>query len=435
MVAGTLRPPYPGFLSPKPKRTGGNVFPPMGEHRRGIAVVGLSSIDQGRQVVFTHQKLSHVVQVLACQFVYAGIQRSNVLLPTVVQETLAEIYGEVFAIVTRHTDLPFELLFRSRQSVLGKRGAHHFIEFLAHKQKTMVDILLITTEVGAPQSGIAIAHHRALHGVHEAVMLAQAQVQPGIHAGSAQNVVEQIEGHAPWVMDVESPASHHDVGLMGMPGNSENLSVARRVNAQGWQGIVVLHVGSMGREIGRGPLEQRDHLVEVDIARYEEDAPLGAIVAASEPQRVGRCERTHELSLAQYVVSQGMTVEDDVLELVVDKFRRRIVVALYLVANHFHLLVNLVLGIDGMEDDVGEQVHGPGKMSLEDGRVVDGVLLARECVEVAAHALQAVQHMPGLAALRSLEGDVLAKMGQSLLALLFVTSTAIHLIATIHYGR
>lgn len=66
-----------------------------------------------------------------------------------------------------------------------------------------------------------------------------------------------------------------------------------------------------------------------------------------------------------------------------------------------------------MEDDVGEEVHGSGDMFLQDGGIIYRALLVGVGVEVASHALQAVEDMPSLASLGALEGDVLAEVSQS----------------------
>ena len=78
---------------------------------------------------------------------------------------------------------------------------------------------------------------------------------------------------------------------------------------------------------------------------------------------------------AQDVVPQGMTLEEDILELIVYQFGRRVVITLYLIADYLHLLVYLLLGVSGVEDDVGEEIHGSGYVLLQDGGIVYRALL------------------------------------------------------------
>ena len=86
-----------------------------------------------------------------------------------------------------------------------------------------------------------------------------------------------------------------------------------------------------------------------------------------------------------------------------------------------------------MEDDVGKQIHGSCDVLLQDGGVIHCALLVGVGIQVAAHALQAVENVPGFSALGALEGDVLAEVSQAFLARLLVAGTGIYLIAAIHH--
>ena len=130
-----------------------------------------------------------------------------------------------------------------------------------------------------------------------------------------------------------------------------------------------------------------------------------------------------------------MVGEDEIVKLVVDEFCRRVVVALYLVANHLHFLVYLGLRIGAVEHDVGEQVYGPRQMVFQNGCVVDGVFLVGEGIQVAPHALQTVEHVPGPPPGGAFESDMLAKVGQSLLTRKFVARARIDFIAAVDHLR
>ena len=60
-----------------------------------------------------------------------------------------------------------------------------------------------------------------------------------------------------------------------------------------------------------------------------------------------------------------------------------------------------------MEHDVGKQIYCSGDVLLQDGRIIYGALLVGVGIEVAAHALQAVENVPRLAPLSALEGCLL----------------------------
>ena len=81
---------------------------------------------------------------------------------------------------------------------------------------TPLHIVLVTTEIDAPSARVAISHHRALHGIYESVVLTEGEVELGIHAGTAEDVVQEIERHAAVVMHIVGLGAYHHVGLMGM---------------------------------------------------------------------------------------------------------------------------------------------------------------------------------------------------------------------------
>ena len=51
-------------------------------------------------------------------------------------------------------------------------------------------------------------------------------------------------------------------------------------------------------------------------------------------------------------MAQRMALEDQILKLVIDQLCRRIIITLDFLANHLHLLVNLMLRILTVEDDI-----------------------------------------------------------------------------------
>ena len=54
---------------------------------------------------------------------------------------------------------------------------------------------------------------------------------------------------------------------------------------------------------------------------------------------------------------QWMTMKDKVLELIINQFGRAVVIRFYLVTDDFHLLINLFLWIDTMEDYIRKKAY------------------------------------------------------------------------------
>ena len=84
-------------------------------------------------------------------------------------------------------------------------------------------------------------------------------------------------------------------------------------------------------------------------------------------------------------------------------------------------MLYLMLWILAAEDDVRQEVGGTWEMLFLDSGIESGVFFVGEGVQVAAHALQAVQYLDGRATAGALEAHVLAEVGHPLFASLFVS--------------
>ena len=105
-------------------------------------------------------------------------------------------------------------------------------------------------------------------------------------------------------------------------------------------------------------------------------------------------------------MSERMSLEDEILEEVVDEFCRRVVVALYLVADDFYLLVYLLLRITAVKDYIREEINSLGS-----------VFLVGKGIEFTANSLKTVDDMPCPAVFCPLECGMFAEMSHTLLAL------------------
>ena len=139
-------------------------------------------------------------------------------------------------------------------------------------------------------------------------------------------------------------------------------------------------------------------------------------MASDEAKGIGSLERAYTVYRAKDVMTKGMVWEYMIFKLVVDQLGRRVVVALYLVADHLHLLVYLMLGILAMEDNISQDVYGLGKMLFRHGGIEHGVLLVGKGIQLASHALQGIDDLQSPPPLCALEGHVLTEMCQSFLA-------------------
>ena len=107
-------------------------------------------------------------------------------------------------------------------------------------------------------------------------------------------------------------------------------------------------------KVGCGFLEQLYQPSEVHVTVSKEHGIVGTVELSGELQGICCFVGAQLVGVAQYLMPQGMLLEHQVLEVVVDKFCGRVVVYFYFVANHLYFLVEFRLRISAVEHDVGE---------------------------------------------------------------------------------
>ena len=141
-------------------------------------------------------------------------QFGDATLVTIMQEVFGEVEGKLFAVVAGDGQLPFQLSFGGLQLTFGQGMLHEPVQFTTYQSQTTLHIVMVASEIDTPATRIAIADLRALDGIDQSVTFAQRQVQTGIHAGSAQQVVQQEQRHASRVVVTKGLNTQHDMSLM-----------------------------------------------------------------------------------------------------------------------------------------------------------------------------------------------------------------------------
>ena len=167
--------------------------------------------------------------------IYLPEQQFDVALATVVEETLSEVQRKLLAVVGGYANLSFQLLLGSAQLLRAERRLKEAVQFASDQSLAAVYVVVVAAEVDAPRARVAIADEGALDGVDQSVALAQGNVQPCVHARSAQDVVEHIERHAPFVGKGERRAAHHDVRLMGVHMDGAGFTLTLPQGEGGWR--------------------------------------------------------------------------------------------------------------------------------------------------------------------------------------------------------
>ena len=130
---------------------------------------------------------------------------------------------------------------------------------------------------------------------------------------------------------------------------------------------------------------------------------------------------------------QGMTLEQHILELIVNQLSRRVVITLNLIADNLYLLINLVLGIGAVKHHIGKQRDGFGYMLLLDGCIKRGILLIGKGIQVATQLLQTIDNLDGVAMLGALKRQMLAEVSHTLLARQLIACAGSYLVTAVNH--
>ena len=280
------------------------------------------------------------------------------------QEALAEVEGEVLAVVASHAYLALYLLLGGLELGVAQWLLHELIQFLANQAEAALHVVLIAAEIDAPGARVAIGNHRAFYGVNQAVVLSEGEVQLGVHARSAQHIIKQIERHPAVVVHIVSPGSNHHMSLMRIllhhnrlpgrrthrihrphriyrsPRNLRHLRSLRhlrnlripcpresRVSRFSREICVICEIcvttllSKLARTIICERLPDKLHqFLEINIPISEEYRIIRPVKLLREPQRILRLESPNLLGCAQDIMPQRRTLEEDILKLIIYQF-------------------------------------------------------------------------------------------------------------------
>ena len=229
------------------------------------------------------------------------------------------------------------------------------------------------------------------------------------------------------------------MGLMGRVVLLDELGFFGRLRDKdrrlsGW----LRHVAAVRRQMLQTPAEP----FEVDVTIDKEHHLFWSVITTNKSQGIGSSIGTQLCCIAKDVMAQGMTFEEQVLELVIDQFGWRVVVTLDFIADHFYLLVDLMLRILAMEHDVSKHIDSMGEVLLGDGGIINGIFLDGEGIQFTSQPFDGIDDLDGITTGSAFKTHVFAEMGQSFLtscALIcpkpFVTGAGGNVIAAIDHLR
>lgn len=112
---------------------------------------------------------------------------------------LRHVDGEVLAVLGGESELAFQLALLCIEGGSGERCLAESLQFAVHQTDAALAVGLVTTEVDAPKDAVGVGGHEAFDAIHQTALLAQGDVQTGVHGRSAEHAVDDEERHAPAV--------------------------------------------------------------------------------------------------------------------------------------------------------------------------------------------------------------------------------------------
>ena len=289
--------------------------------------------------------------------------------------------------------------------------------------------MFITTEVDRPNTRITIVYGRTLNGIDQAMTLSQHEVQSGIHSRAAQQIIQQVKRHTPRMVCPIRARTYHDMGLMRIA-----MTDHRRPHRHLRKGLFLQGNWRFLTLLDR-LLKPHDQAVKIDASIHKKHRFHRKIMTLCEAHGISRRKGSQVLCRSQNIMSERMTAEEQILKLIINQFGRRIIIALYLVANHFHFTFDFRLWILTMKYHIGQDINSHTQMLFLDGSIIDRTLLVGKGVQFTTDALQGIDNLQGITTLRALKGHVLTKMRQALFTGPLIACSCCNLETTIDHRR
>ena len=401
------------------------------------------SENEGREVLRSEDFFCHLLQELRGEFVELVESVVHAFKLVVVQEGFGGVEDVVLRVVAGHTNLALNLLHGGSELRRREGLFDQTVQLFAHQAAALVHVFGIAAEVDGPCGGVGVVGQRGFHGIDQSAALAKGDVEAGVHAWAAEEVVEEVEGYAAVVLGAVCGAANHDVCLVG--GTAFHGDPLHRVLAQHGVGGGIYWVGRFpwdgislprhGGWVGGECLDDSLYISKGVVAHDEENHPLWLVEPLGKGFGVGRGEAAHVVGCAEDVVAQVASLVDDVLEVVEDEVGGGVVVGLYFIDDDLALLVDFDLGIDGVEHHVEEKLGCTRQVFFHEGRIDHRLLLVGVGIEVAAHTLHAVDDVPGVAMGRALEHHVFAEVCHALFRGQFVARAGSDGNTAVGHGR
>src|SRR4051794_4192985 len=291
--------------------------------------------------------------------------------------------------------------------VRAEAAARGRVKFGHDEGQHLVGLARLTTGVDAEHAAVGVTARERVHRVRQPAFLANPLEQPGTHP-AAECSRQHSHREPAWVVPGQSVRADDQVGLLGVV-RAQRRGPTRRPRSAATAPREDRHAVWIQSSGERGA-DQPDDLVMLEVSRRRHDHRVGrvstAVVAVDLPPgqlkngRLGAEDRPTQRDVA--VERRG--------ELVVGELPRVVVAHRDLFEDNTPLDVDVRAGHRRAEHDVGDDVERQRQIPVEHDRVVAGVLLLGERVELTAHRIHGFRDVQRRATGGALEQQVLEEM-------------------------
>ena len=189
------------------------------------------------------------------------------------------------------------------------------------------------------------------------------------------------------------------------------------------------------RDVAHQPFRPFHDLAERNIPHREKDHIVRRIETAHERPAAFRTEGRQAFLIAQDIMPQGMTLKQQILEVVEDQLRRTVFIRTDLIPDHIRLFGNLHLRKRRMKYQIDQQVEGTLEMLAHEERIDKRLFLRCIGIQFATHRLHPVQDIVRTMALGTFKNHVFHEMRQSVFRRLLVAGPGIDGKSAIRHRR
>ena len=130
------------------------------------------------------------------------------------KKALAHVEGFVFKVIAGNSYLSHDLFLGGIELPRCQSLIAQLLQFFTYQLHAVVGIVGVATKVDAERARVGIGCKIGLNVIYQPTLFAQRYIQSAIHTRTSQNVIQQIQSSASFIICAITSRPYHDVSLM-----------------------------------------------------------------------------------------------------------------------------------------------------------------------------------------------------------------------------